>query len=72
MNPRDADRLLAVIFPDKIKQCWGCGEEYFSNWSSYDLSTINSFVTGNKDVLVCPDCREEIESIEKESKENGN
>lgn len=52
-----------------MKDCWGCGTKYLKDWSIFELSAITSFVTGNEKVMVCPDCREDIESIEKEEEE---
>ena len=54
------------------ESCWGCAYDYLKNWSKFDLGHITSFVTGNSDVLVCPDCREDIESIEKENEDESN
>ena len=50
-----------------IESCWGCGTDYLHSWTKFDLGHITSFVTGNSDVLVCPDCREDISNIEKEN-----
>lgn len=61
------DCPVCKILKPEIETCWGCSSDYLQSWSKYDLGHITSFVTGNVDVLVCPDCREEIESIEKEN-----